>query len=104
MSQAVPQVPPKLYGEGLTPYLEPTHLKSQSWEESELMGKFTPSKLRGRIPIPVAPGAFSQEEEEGVWMEVPGQPGMAVLECRVSPWHQARGDTSTLQSKDASPA
>lgn len=39
------------------------------------IGKFTPSLLRGRIAIPAAPGAFSQEDREGVWMEVPGQPG-----------------------------
>lgn len=38
------------------------------------IGKFTPSLLRGRIAIPVAPGAFSQKDREGVWMEVPGQP------------------------------
>lgn len=31
-AQDVPQVSPNLYGEGLTPYLEQIHFKSQSWE------------------------------------------------------------------------
>lgn len=78
------------------------------------IGKFTPSLLRGRIAIPVAPGAFSQKDREGVWMEVPGQPEGGVAfgghwhpkssSVGVSPWPQARGGTSTLQSKGAPPA
>lgn len=67
------------------------------------MGKFIPSLLRGRTSIPVAPGTFSQEEGEGVWMEVPGQPGRAVLECEDVPLGTRQGMTP-LQPKGASPA
>lgn len=47
-------------------------------------GKFSPSLLRGRIPIPVASGSFLQKGE-GVRMGVPGHLRGAALECEGVP-------------------